>query len=169
MPFPAAAAGGLLLRFLPWILGGALALGLLVMINGWRKDAARLPVVRQEFAVYRTGVETAQRVREEVSNGYQAELETLRAAAGKRPAPAVRLCAPAAPSVPADRAAGRGDGAGAAGGQLPGGNAAGDSAGAGPDIGRELFALADRADTLAAQLRACQSFVDKVRSKPPSD
>jgi hypothetical protein len=170
MPFPAAAAGGLLLRFLPWILGGALALGLLLTINGWRKDAAQLPVVRQQFAVYQTDVETARRTRAEVSNEYQGELERLRADAGKRPAPPVRLCQqPPAQVMPAAGTAGGRDGPGTTGGQLPGGTGPSVAEGPGPDIGAELFALADRADRLSAQLRACQSFVDKVRSKPPSD
>jgi hypothetical protein len=152
------------LRFLPWILGAVAALGVLSVVNGWRKDAAKLPEVEQQFAVYRTGIETAARVRNEVSNEFQTELEGLRATARRQPAPAVRLCPSAPAGVSADRSAGRGDGTGAAGGQLPAGTGPDPREGAGPDIGRDLYQLADHADELTAQLRACQSYVGKLRA-----
>ncbi len=149
------------LRFLPWVAGGIAAAWLFVVVNGWRKDSIELPKVQQQYAVYREGVETAQRVREEVSSGFQAEIAALRA--NQRPAPVVRLCQPA-PVVPSDRTPSGSDGSGAAPGQLPPGTAA--DAVPGRDIGSELFRIADRADELTAQLRACQAFVERVRTKP---
>lgn len=151
----------LLLRLLPYIIGAVVLGGIGIVVKGWHDDAQKLPQVQQEFAVYRTGQETAARVRKEVSGEYQGEIATLRAGQ-RQPAPAVRLCQQA-PAVPASGTTGGSHGAGATGGQLPEGTGTG--AVQGRDIGAELFRLADRADELTAQLRACQSFVGKVATQ----
>jgi hypothetical protein len=83
-------------------------------------------------------------MQKEASNAYQQSLEDLRAARAATPVRAVRLCRPAT-VVP-----------GAAGGSAAPGKEAvspadGSDLEAGPDIGPELYGLADEADECAVQ------------------
>lgn len=83
------------------------------------------------------------------SNDYQTELESLKAARAFTPVRTVRLCVgPAIVSAPA----GGSDAPDAEGLQ----EAPGQDPRAGPDIGAELYALADEADNLAAQ---CEGLI----------
>lgn len=141
-----------LARFWPHILGGLAIVWLGLIFKGWHDDAQKLPQVEKEYEVYRAQQETAAKVRKEVSGEYQAELSELRA--GRKPAPAVRLC-PAPAPVPASGTSGGNHGSAAGAGPLP--------QVPGPDIGHRLYSDADRADELSAQLRACQSFVRKLQ------
>ena len=146
-----------LLRYWPYLLGAVIAIWLGLMVKGWHDDAQKLPVVERQFDVYRTATETAAKVRKEVSGEYQDELSTLRNQ--RPPAPAVRLGSNS-PVQASSGAAGGDHGPSTADGQLSQG--AGSGAQAGPDIGSALFAIADRADEVSAQLRACQSFIGKI-------
>lgn len=149
-----------LLRFWPYLLGAIAIIWLGLLVKGWHDDAQKLPVVQGQFDVYRTATETAAKVRKEVSGEYQSELSTLRAGQ-RQPAPAVRLCQS---PVQADTGTPGGNhGASTTDRELSQG--AGSGAQAGPDIGRDLYQLADRADEVTAQLRACQSFVGKIAAE----
>lgn len=134
-----------------------------LVVKGWHDDSEKLDEVEQEYAVYRTGIETAAKVRKEVSDGFQSEIATLRA--NQRPAPTVRLCQSPG-SVPASGPAGGNNGSSPSGWQLPKADERDHQEG--PDIGTDLFGLADRADELSAQLRACQSFVGKLQAAAPA-
>ena len=121
-------------------------------VTGWRDDARRLPEVEMKLAATLAAQETARRIRAEVTQDYAAEIERLRTAAARGPR-VVRVCD--APSVPGPGAAPGGtDDPGAAGGELP--------SSAGRDIGPALYAEAERADALAAQLRALQAWAKKT-------
>jgi hypothetical protein len=111
-------------------------------VHGWRQDALQLGAVRQEMVA----LKAAQAASQKASEGLQDELQNLRNT--RKPAPAVRLCKPAKPVPPTG--AGR-DGTAPGAGELP--------QEAGPDIGADLYGLADEADELAARLRACQALL----------
>jgi hypothetical protein len=111
-------------------------------VHGWRQDALQLGAVRQEMVA----LKAAQAASQKASEGLQDELQNLRNT--RKPAPAVRLCKPAKPLPPTG--AGR-DGTAPGAGELP--------QEAGPDIGADLYGLADEADELAARLRACQALL----------
>lgn len=138
-------------RIIAWA-AGAVAVGAsLLLVNHWRTEAARVPQLEREFADYKREVEEAERIQRRVSRDYQKELADLRAR--KPVTPVVRLCLP--PSVPeGDDAGGRSD-PGSASGVLP--------PQVGGDIGGGLAALADRADEVSAQLRACQGLLSDTR------
>ena len=158
-------------RLIAYGLAGAAIVGALLWVgltvNGWRTAAARVPALESTIAdreatikQIRRDIETAAKA----SEGYQNELRSLRTAAAVQPTPIVRLCRPAAAarvSLPA--AESRPDGASGAGGQLPPGDA--EDRQPGPDIGPALFALADRADECAAQLRGLQGFVTSIAGR----
>jgi hypothetical protein len=111
-------------------------------VNSWRQDALELGAVRQEMVE----LKAAQEASHKASEGLQNELQNLRNT--RKPSPVVRMCKPAKP-VPQARA-GR-DGSTPGAGELP--------QEAGPDIGTDLYGLADEADELAARLRACQALL----------
>jgi type II secretory pathway pseudopilin PulG len=119
-----------------------IAAGLAYKVNSWRQDALELGAVRQEMAA----LKAAQAASQKASQGLQDELQNLRNT--RKPAPAIRLCKPAKP-VP-EAGTGRDDSAPGTG-ELP--------QEAGPDIGTDLYGLADEADELAARLRACQALL----------
>jgi hypothetical protein len=134
--------------YLLWIKAGLaaavlVALGFLAWtVHGWHRDAQQLEAVRRDMAA----LQAAQAASQKASEGLQNELEELRSS--RKPAPPVRVCKPAKP-VP-QAGAGRDDPATGAG-ELP--------KEAGPDIGADLYGLADDADELAARLRACQALL----------
>ena len=111
-------------------------------VHSWRSDALQLGAVRQEME----SLKAAQEASHKASMELQDELQDLRTS--RKPAPVVRMCKPAkqVPSAGAGR-----DGSTPGAGELP--------QEAGPDIGTDLYALADDADELAARLRACQALL----------
>jgi len=147
------------IRLIGYGVAAGLLLWLLLAVKGWHDDAVKLPQVQQDFAVYKTAVEEGAKVRKEVSDGFENEKAGLQAridAAG--PARAVRLCAPASPSVVPGATGGpvRDPGPATGAGVLP--------QEPGPDIGQRLYGDADKADVLSAQLRACQAYAAKVQA-----
>ena len=99
---------------------------------------------------------TSLRASQQASEGYSRELEDLRNR--PRPDPVIRVCPK--PTVPVPGAAPRIDGPAAPAGDVSG-QPGPDSRDIGPDLARE----ADRADRLAAQLRALQAWIEAV-SRP---
>lgn len=146
------------LRLLPYAIGGVVVIWLFLVVKGWHDDAQKLPQVQQEYAVYREGVETARKVRKEVSDEYEGELTGLRAARDAAPARTVRLCPSASvPSTPGTTGIDHGPASGT--GVLP--------QEPGPDIGPRLYGKSDEADEVSARLRACQAFVRKITAPAP--
>lgn len=143
------------------VLGALTWLGFIV--NGWRTDAAQVPVLNERIGAIAAQVELERKQftgAQAASKGYQDELATLRAARATAPVRVVRLCrnVPADPKPGPVPAAERGPAAGAAAaGVLP--QAPGPIAG--PDIGPELYRDADRCDDLAAQVRGLQDFATR--------
>ena len=90
---------------------------------------------------------------QKASEGYASELEELRNR--PRPDPVIRVCPK--PTVPVPGTAPRIDGPAAPAGDVQG-QPGQDSRDIGPDLARE----ADRADRLAAQLRALQEWISQV-------
>ena len=138
------------------LIGYAIAAGAAVLVVttvlSWRADAKKLPQVEMQLAATLAAQETARRIRQEVTQDYAAEIERLRTSAARGPR-VIRVCD--APSVPGPGAAPGGtDDPGASGGELP--------SSAGRDIGPALYAEAERADALAAQLRALQAWAKKT-------
>jgi type II secretory pathway pseudopilin PulG len=135
----------------------ALLAGAGFVVNGWRKAADKLPQVEMRLAATLAAQETARRIRQEVTQDYADELKRLRDIAGRGPR-VIRVCD--APSLPGPGAAPGGtDDPGTGGGELP--------QAAGRDIGPALYAEAERADALAAQLRALQAWARKITAPPP--
>ena len=125
------------------------------IVNGWRDDAARLPVIRAERDQARAGVEVAREQFakvQEASSGYQAELTTLRDAARRERIPVVRVCRDV-PATAEDRLpdSERGpDERATVTGPLPSTPSR--------DIAPDLFNDADLADELSAQVRGLQAY-----------
>jgi hypothetical protein len=120
-----------------------IALGWIAFIvNGWRLDSRRVEQVETELSDLKAAQESSQKA----SQGLQDELTKLRNS--RKPSPVVRVCRDAdkLPKAGAGR-----DGSTPGAGELP--------QAAGPDIGTDLYALADEADELAARLRACQALL----------
>lgn len=148
------------LKLAPWIAGGLAALVLAWIVNGWRLDSNRLPIVEKELADERATVVQIKADAKIVANasiGYQSELAVLRERNSARPNTPVRLCRPTTEASVRIPAAERGpDGTTSAAGVVP------PDAGmrAGPDIGPQLRALAGRADEVTAQGRGLQIQAD---------
>ena len=144
--------------------GGLLAvLAVGWQVNRWRVRSDRLEAATTELAGVRASIDTARRVRTEVVGEYETELSTLRAGRAAGPVPVVRVCR-AAPMLEHRTAAGGTDGAAAAAGNISAGPGADSSADR--DVGPALYAAADRADELSAQLRALQLWAAKVTTPP---
>lgn len=141
---------GLELRLIAY---GLLAAGL---VGGWfyvghlQDEAREAKALRSQYAALIAITRERERNNAENQRGYLAELERLRAgrAGGAR---VVRVCNDAAAGAASGRPAGESDGAAAAAGGVP--------PQARPDLGPSLYAEADRADELSAQLRALQDWV----------
>lgn len=139
-------------RLIGYLIAAAAAALVVTTVWKWRSDAQKLPQVEMQLAATLAAQETARRIRAEVTQDYAAEIERLRTAAARGPR-VIRVCD--APSVPGPGdAPGGTDDPGAEGGQLP--------SSAGRDIGPALYAEAERADALAAQLRALQAWAKKT-------
>lgn len=151
------------------VLYGLLALaaaGLLVTINSWRLDSARLKVVARELTDEKKGrardLEQYTRNQEktqEHGRDYDNKIDQQHADRADTPARVVRLCGePKLPTTArnatiADHAKG--------GAELP--QAPRRDPEEGPDIGPELYGEADRADDIAIELNAC---IDWVNANP---
>lgn len=142
-------------RLIGYLLAALAMVFVVTTVLNWREAAQKLPQVEMQLAATLAAQETARRIREEVTKDYASEIERLRAAAARGPR-VIRVCDAPPVSQPGSPAAGADD-PGAAGGEFP--------SSAGRDIGPALYAEADRADTLAAQLRALQSWVSSSISK----
>lgn len=152
----------------PLKLYGVLAMALVVLlalaaavwkVNAWRvaaEDRDRAIAERDQAIEDRDFYITAWREAQEASRDYQTELADLRVATTRERLPVVRLCRePAKAEHRPLPAAGPGlDDAGAAARDVP----PADALPPGRDLGPELFALADRADELSAQVRGLQAY-----------
>lgn len=158
-----------------WVrIGGALAVAALLAAgwwhyNGLRDEAAKVPVLEQKIRDVSATIEQIRgeiEIAQKASEDYQDELEKIRAVAASTPAPVVRLCrsTASATGVQVPGAASGPDAPSTGNGELSPGDGA--DSGAGIDIGRDLFALADRADACAAQLRGLQGWVTTVGAPP---
>lgn len=90
------------------------------------------------------------------SRGFHDELDQLRAAAARKPAPrveCVRRSAAASSALPASNPASGSDAASAPTGTLP------QTDGSSHDVGPALFAIADDCDAVSAQLRGLEAFI----------
>lgn len=140
------------------------AAGLLVTINSWRLDSARLKVVARELTDEKKGrardLEQYTRNQEktqEHGRDYDNKIDQQHAERADTPTRVVRLCEPRLPtsisarnSPVADHAKG--------GAELP--QAPRRDPEEGPDIGPELYSEADRADDIAIELNACIDWVE---------
>lgn len=145
----------LLARFLPAgvVVLCLIAVGVGLYFRGQIEGAARGEAIAKAAMQERDTAIAALAAANKASEGYADELEAIR----HRPVPVrvIRLCAAQKP-VPVPGPAPGADEAGAAAGELPSG------AGPGRDIGPDLYREAERADALAAQLRALQGWVSDV-------
>jgi hypothetical protein len=156
---------------LPWarILSAVAALALVgwggYVVHGWRRDAAELPRVRTAFAAYQAEAARQFRIAYTASEGYHRELRHLRAARAAAPAPVVRLCLDPPEPALVRRAAGSGGVPATA--PDAGVRSAEDDRDRvpGPDIGPELFALADELDAFLAQCRGAQHLLSGRSSR----
>jgi len=139
------------------IIAAVLIATLLIVLNSWREDSRQLDQVRKDFEVYKERIEQSERTKKEITDGLRSEVDRLREDIRNQPTPVVRLCPDT--SVPNNRPAG-GDN-----GPSPGAGSIQEGDGMHRDVGPELFNLANRADILSAQLRGCQSYINKLRTK----
>jgi hypothetical protein len=166
----------------PWkLIGGAV--GVLVAsvalttalstVSNWRAAAARLPAIEAErdaardyIVQYRKAAKAEHLRVNKASKGYQDELKALRITALAQPARVVRLCRPAGGSAGSAGTASQSgpDGAATGAGELS--EATGSGVEQGPDIGPELYAIADDADRIVAQCRALQEYVNGLPLEP---
>ena len=159
----------------PWKLIGK-AVGVLVVavaltwaigtVNNWRAAAARLPAVEAErdaaedyIVQYRKAAKAEHARVNKASKGYQDELKALRITALAQPARVVRLCRPARVAAGPSGAGTESGSDGAAAGAGVVSETSGQGVEQGPDIGPDLYALADEADRIVAQCRALQEYV----------
>jgi hypothetical protein len=127
----------------------------------WRIKAAKLDQavaerdrIQQEFIYYKATRDRLEKERDAASEGYQDELQKLRAAIDRRPVPAIRLCPQSAgANMPAAANAAAGPEESAAAARVVSGSD-GLPATQGADIGPGIGELLNRADELSAQLRA---------------
>ena len=150
------------LRLLGYAGALALLLGLGWQVNHWRVKADQVGPLQTRLAAVLAAEETARTMRKEVLDERDKRLAALDTVRAATPVRTVRLYQP--PPVPASGAAsGRVDAATAGAGS--GAACAGPSAAAGPDIGPQLYAQADTADTLTENYRALQAWARKITSK----
>lgn len=157
----------------PWakLVGyGVVALCLLWMflvVKSWHDDSKALPGVKQELTDSRA---ETKRVRSDltaeagriakVNEGLSRENESLRQQRADIPVRPVRLCvasAKAAPIAGDPSATGRGDAATAGAGVLS--QEARPDLTAGPDIGPQLYSIADEADEVLRRYRGAQAYI----------
>jgi hypothetical protein len=145
-------------------------LGVLVyVVLGWKEKADDWPLLKAELDeayLYLEQYEKDIRQVQEASRGYQEELAMVRSAAARERVPVVRLCrsAAAAPKLPAP-VAGPDATAPAPGGVPPEARLPSEP---GQDIGPELYADADRADELSAQVRGLQEYALACSGQTPA-
>ena len=161
---------GLVKAYWMQILGAVLLVGLLLVVKHWHDRAALVPGLQQQVknerdarVKYETDMTRELARTRAVSKGVQDELKTLQDAATAAGAVPVVRCVrynrPTA-AVPSGGAAGPvGDAAATGAGELP--------KEAGPDIGPDLYALADRADALVAACRGAQAYIRGLPAAVP--
>jgi hypothetical protein len=141
------------------VVGAVLLAALLLVVKHWHSQAQLVPGLKQQVqdvtaaaAKYRDDMAAEIARVQTVSKGVQDELNTLKEAAAA-PVPVVRCVRyPRAAAVPpGSEARPLGDGTVAGAGELP--------PQVGPDIGPDLYALADRADEIVAACRGAQSYI----------
>lgn len=136
--------------------------GVVLLVLGWRvaewrqgyvSAKARIEAVERESNARLEDIQGQLKASQEASQGYHDELEKLRSAP---PAPVVRLCPkPRLPAVPKT---------------TPGTDETRPETGElSRDIGPDLVREAQRADELAAQLRALQGWLNSVGNDPKQD
>lgn len=138
-----------------------------LVVWGWKRGHDQLPIVEQQLEDTRATLADVRaqharelRIAQEASNGYQQELQALRDARDAAPARVVRLCSnqnsvrPAVPSAGGPHAATATEGLGP--------DQDGSGSGQGPDIGADLYAIADRCDDITAQLRGLQEWARAI-------
>lgn len=168
------------LDLLLWGAVGLICVGGLALVNHWRLDSGRLKVERadrkaeQQLHAARVSqleeraaiaIENARKANE-VSDRYQKERARLEAERAAIPVRTVRLChdrGAAVPAAAAGSASGTAGGHHAAGGeelpQAPGRDPRDRWSDDGPDVGPELYQLADEADQCAVQRDALQEWI----------
>ena len=151
-------AGGLVALCFAWIF---------FAVKGWHDDSEALPGVKRELADAQAETEQVRRDWSvesarlaKVTEGLANENETLRQQRAAVPVRAVRLCRAAGEGT-AGKAnpagTGRGDEAAAGSGALS--PETGQGLAAGPDIGPQLYAIADEADDLLRRYRGAQAYI----------
>jgi hypothetical protein len=143
-----------------YIAGGIAVFVLALIVNNWRLDSNRLPLVekeRDDANATVAQIKADAKIVADASAGFQSELALLRERNLGRPNTPVRLCRAAPAAGVRVPSAEPGPDGGASGAGL-----VSDDAGVhpGPDIGPQLRALADRADTVTAQGRGLQKAAD---------
>ncbi len=148
-----------------------IAIGLLaaaIAAGAWRyhhvktgRDEARAEAAQAKanYAALQGAVAHERKISKDATDDYEARLAALSAAATATPTRSVRLCSSPTGWVPATAAT-----ASRTGSADPAGREDGTGQGdqAGPDIGNELYALADTWDRRAAQ---CNSLIRWVESR----
>lgn len=162
-----------------WVAVGLICAGGLALVNHWRLDSGRLKVEKAERKAEqiahaakldeleeRISIEIENRRKaDEVSNRYQQRNAELDAARADTPVRTVRMCrgAEAAARVSAAASSGAAGGHHAAGSEelpeAPGRDPRDRWSDDGPDVGPELYALADEADRCASQRDALQEWI----------
>jgi hypothetical protein len=120
----------------------------------YKAEAAQ---TKADLTALRTAYAHERKIATEASNDYESRLQALSAAAVATPVRSVRLCRSPTGYVPAPGPTSSGTGSADPSGQ-PG--EAGRDSEAGPDVGVELYALADAADKAAAQCNALIHWVN---------
>jgi len=152
-----------------WGAVGLLAIGAFALVNHWRLDSGRLKVERVQHSAKVNELEQRiafeidnQRKANAASDQYQKKLAELDAARADIPVRTVRLCnGPKPVSATAARATPGGpDAASTEGLQEAAGSDTRDRwSDDGPDIGPELYAVADDGDKCSAQVDALQAWI----------
>jgi hypothetical protein len=138
------------LKLAPYIVGLLLVTGAVGSYVYKSKQLDKVRAENAELVLEREVLRESLRINGKVSASYVEELERLRSIPPVRPARIVRLCPEPIP-VPVPGSTNGVDGPGTTRGEFP--------QGTGQDIGPRLYYEAGRADALAAQLRALQSWV----------
>lgn len=148
---------GLELRLLGYGLLAAALVGGWFYLGHLQDEAEAAKGLRAQYAALVAITRERARNDAETQTRYQTELDGLRADRA-RGARVIRVCDAPRPVPASGAAAGQSDGAPASPGQLP--------AEPGRDLGPALYAEADRADELSAQLRALQDWIRREHPAP---
>lgn len=146
-----------ILRFAPYLIGFALLVGGVGYYGHTRYNAGQASVRAEIVKALASQAERNAIISKTAVQGYKDEIDSLRSPPSV-PSRPVRLCS---------RQSGLPDTSPAPGTDVPA-TASGElQGGIGPDIGPRLYSEAERADSLAAQLRALQNWVNENRGTEP--